>query len=251
MDFEIIIDSLPKLLAATVTTIELFVLAIFFGGCLAIPIALARLSRNPLLWMPAYGYIFFFRGSPLLIQLYLIYYGLGQFDVLKSAFIWPILREGYWCAVIAFALNTAAYNAEILRGAIQAVSHGEVEAGRACGMSGPLLFRRIIAPKALRLMLPAYSNDTILTLQATALASLVTVVDLMGAASNIVNRSFALFEIFITTGLMYLTMTYLLEWGFKAVEHRLSGHLRDRPEAAKRAGAPETEPAPAPFPGLH
>lgn len=250
MDLQIIIDSLPVLLSATVTTLELLALSLAAGMFLAIPIALARLSHNPLLWMPAYAYIYFFRGSPLLIQLFLIYYGLGQFDWIKTTFLWSILRQGYWCAIIAFALNTAAYTAEILRGAIQAVPHGEVEAGRACGMSGFLLFRRIIAPKAVRLVLPAYSNEVILMLQASALASLVTVVDLMGAASNIVNRSFALFEIYITAGLMYLAMTYVIEWAFRKLEHRLSGHLRER-VASAGASAATPEPEPAPVPGLH
>jgi His/Glu/Gln/Arg/opine family amino acid ABC transporter permease subunit len=252
VNLEIIIDSLPVLLSATVTTLELLALSLVAGMCLAIPIALMRLSHNPLLWMPAYAYIYFFRGSPLLIQLFLIYYGLGQFDWIKTTFLWSILRQGYWCAIIAFALNTAAYTAEILRGAIQAVPHGEVEAGRACGMSGFLLFRRIIAPKAVRLVLPAYSNEVILMLQASALASLVTVVDLMGAASNIVNRSFALFEIYITAGLMYLVMTYVIEWAFRKIEHRLSGHLRERAASAAAGGpAPEPEPEPIPAVGRH
>jgi His/Glu/Gln/Arg/opine family amino acid ABC transporter permease subunit len=250
VDFQIIIDSVPLLLSSTVTTIELLALSLAVGMLLAVPIALARLSHNPLLWMPAYAYIYFFRGSPLLIQLFLIYYGLGQFDWIKTTFLWAILRQGYWCAVIAFALNTAAYTAEILRGAIQAVPHGEVEAGRACGMSGFLLFRRVIVPKAVRLVLPAYSNEVILMLQASALASLVTVVDLMGAASNIVNRSFALYEIYITAGLMYLAMTYVIEWAFRKVEHRLSGHLRDR-VAVAGAVAPVPEPEPAPVAGRH
>jgi His/Glu/Gln/Arg/opine family amino acid ABC transporter permease subunit len=250
VDFQIIVDSLPLLLSSTVTTIELLALSLAVGMLLAVPIALARLSHNPLLWMPAYAYIYFFRGSPLLIQLFLIYYGLGQFDWIKTTFLWAILRQGYWCAVIAFALNTAAYTAEILRGAIQAVPHGEVEAGRACGMSGFLLFRRVIVPKAVRLVLPAYSNEVILMLQASALASLVTVVDLMGAASNIVNRSFALYEIYITAGLMYLAMTYVIEWAFRKVEHRLSGHLRDR-VAVAGAVAPVPEPEPAPVAGRH
>jgi len=251
VNFEIIIDSLPVLLSATVTTLELLALSLVVGMCLAIPIALMRLSPNPLLWMPAYAYIYFFRGSPLLVQLFLIYYGLGQFDWIKTTFLWSILRQGYWCAIIAFALNTAAYTAEILRGAIQAVPHGEVEAGRACGMSGFLLFRRIIAPKAVRLVLPAYSNEVILMLQASSLASLVTVVDLMGAASNIVNRSFALFEIYITAGLMYLAMTYFIEWAFRKFEHRLSGHLRERPAIAGAIAVAEPEPEPAPVAGRH
>lgn len=246
MDVQIIIDSLPKLLSASVTTIELVILSLIFGMALAIPIALARLSRNLLLWVPAYCYIFFFRGSPLLIQLFLIYYGLGQFDWIKDTFLWAFLRQGYWCAIFAFTLNTAAYTAEILRGAIEAVPHGEVEAARACGMSRFLLFRRIVAPKALRLVLPAYSNEVILMLQATSLASLVTVVDLMGAASNIVNRSFALYEIYITAGLVYLMMTYAIAWGFRKLEHRLSGHLRERVSSTV-AAAPEA----AVVPGTH
>jgi His/Glu/Gln/Arg/opine family amino acid ABC transporter permease subunit len=236
MDFQIIIDSLPKLIESTLVTAELLALSLLFGMCLAVPVALLRLSKNPLFWMPAYAYIFFFRGSPLLVQIFLIYYGLGQLDWIKESILWIVLRQAYWCAIIAFTLNTGAYTAEILRGAILGVPHGEIEAGRACGMSRRLLFRRIIAPRALRLVLPAYSNEVILMLQATSLASLVTIVDLMGQASNIVNRSFAVYEIYITAGLIYLVLTYLIAWVFRAVEWRLSGHLRDRSEAASGRG---------------
>lgn len=251
MNLDIIVASLPSLLEATVVTIQLLILSLIFGMALAIPVALARLSRNPLLWMPAYAYVFAFRGSPLLIQIFLIYYGLGQFDWLKETFLWAILRKAYWCAIIAFTLNTAAYTAEILRGAIQGVPHGEIEAGRSVGMSRFMLFRRIVAPRALRLMLPAYSNEVILMLQATSLASIVTVVDLMGHASNIVRRSFAFYEIYITAGLIYLVLTYLIAWIFKKVEFRLSGHLRDRPSAdgVRRKTVEAPVPA-APLPGL-
>ncbi len=241
MNLTIVIDSLPALLSSTVVTAELLALSLAFGVCLAVPVALLRLSRHPLLWMPAYAYIFFFRGSPLLVQIFLIYYGLGQFDWIKQSFLWTVLREAYWCAIIAFTLNTAAYTAEILRGAILGVPHGEIEAARACGMSRSVVFRRIVAPQAVRLVLPAYSNEVILMLQATSLASVITVVDLMGQASNIVNRSFAVYEIYITAGAIYLALTYLIAYGFRRIEHRLSGHLRDRPGATPvvKAAAPQ------------
>ncbi len=239
-DLRIILESLPRLIAGLGLTVELVVISLAAGMCVAVPVALMRLSKNPLLSMPAYGFIFFFRGSPLLVQIFLIYYGLGQFDAIKDTFLWSFLREAYWCALIAFTLNTAAYTAEILRGSIQAIPHGEVEAARACGMSGFLLLRRIIMPRAFRLMLPAYSNEVVLMLQATSLASIVTLADLTGVARVIIARSFATFELFITIGVMYLAVTYLIVWIFRTVEHRLSGHLRDRPDAspAKAAAMP-------------
>lgn len=230
MDFELIWNSLPRLLDGTVLTVELLVLSLIFGMCLAIPLAAMRASRYPVLWMPAYGYIFFFRGTPLLVQIYLTYYGLGQFEFLRESVLWPVFREAYWCAIIAFTLNTAAYTAEILRGAIQAVPFGEVEAARACGMSRFLIFRRIVLPKAFRLALPAYSNEVILMLKASALAGVITLLELFGTARVIVARSFAPYELYITAALMYLAMTFVITRAFMRVEYWLIPHLREAPE---------------------
>lgn len=210
MDFAFIWSILPRLLDGVVVTLTLLALSVVCGLTLAFPIALARLSANPLLWVPAYGYIFFFRGSPLLVQLFLIYYGLGQFEAVRLSIWWPILREAYWCAAIACALNTAGYTAEILRGAIQAVPRGEIEAGRACGMSRLLIFRRIILPKAIRLALPAYQNEVIFLLKGTALVFTITVVDLMGAANLVRARTFRVYEPLLAAGAIYLAITFVL-----------------------------------------
>lgn len=137
---------------------------------LALPIALMRLSKSRWLSVPAYGYVFFFRGTPLLLQLFLVYYGLSQFEFIRNSFLWSFLRQAYWCAIITFAMHTAAYVAEIMRGAIQAVPKGHIEAARALGMSRILTFRRIVAPTAIRYGFPAYGNEVILMLKASALA---------------------------------------------------------------------------------
>ncbi len=224
MDLEIVWISLPRLFEGAWVTLQITALSVAIGLCLAIPLALMRLSRNPFLWMPVYGYILYFRGTPLLIQIFLIYYGSGQFtEFLKAAGLWLFFREAYFCAVLALTLNTAAYTAEIFRGAIQGVPFGEIEAARACGMSRTLLYRRIILPKAFRLALPAYTNEVVFLLQATSLFSIITLMDLTGVA-----RSFETYKLYITAGLIYLAMCYLVIHLMRRLEFRLGGHLRDR-----------------------
>lgn len=246
MDLAIVWKSLPALLNGAVVTIELTVVSVLLGLALSLPIALARVARNPLLRWPAYGYILYFRGTPLLVQIFLVYYGSGQFhQFLAEIGLWPYFREAYFCAVLTLTLNTAGYTAEILRGGIQGVPHGEIEAARALGMSRSLLYRRIILPKAFRLALPAYANEVVFLFQATSLVSIITVMDLTYEARTIVARSFRVYEIYITAGLIYLAMTYGILWVFRKVEHRLSGHLRERPSTAQEAeaiGAPTTAP---------
>lgn len=236
-DFALIFASLPALFSGLLVTLELVGISLAIGLVMTVPLALMRLSKNPLIWVPVKAYTYFFRGTPLLIQLLMIYYGAGQFDWIKDTVLWTFFREAYFCCLLAFTLNTAAYTTEILRGAIQNVPHGEVEAARAVGMSNWLLYRRIILPRAFRITLPAYSNEVIFMLQASALASIVTVMDLTGVARVIIARSFAPYELFLTIGVIYLAVTYVIDHGFRYLEHRLSGHLRDRP-AAGAAAAP-------------
>ncbi|MBL6932697.1 MAG: ABC transporter permease [Rhodospirillales bacterium] len=229
MDFQVIIDSMPSLLEGMVLTIQITFLSLVIGFAMAIPLALMRVSKNPLLWMPAYGYIFFFRGTPLLVQLFLIYFGGGQFrEQLEMLGLWVFFREAYFCAVFSLALNTAGYTAEILRGAIGAVPTGEIEAAKACGMHGQLLYRRIVLPKAFRLAIQAYSNEVVFLFQATSLVSIITLMDLTGYARVIVARTFDIYEIYITAALLYLCVTYGILYVFKKVEHRWSAHLRQR-----------------------
>ncbi len=227
-----ILDNLDQFAGGLLLTVEVTLISLALGFCLALPVALLRGAKNPALWMPAYAYTFYFRGTPLLVQLFLCYYGAGQFrDALEAAGLWTWFREPYFCALLTLTLNTAAYSAEIFRGAIRAVPKGEVEAARACGMSGALLYRRIVLPKAARLALPGYSNEVVFLLQATSLVSIITLMDLTGVARVLIARTFLVYEIFVFIGVLYLVLTYGVLWLFRRVEWRLSGHLRPPPAA--------------------
>jgi His/Glu/Gln/Arg/opine family amino acid ABC transporter permease subunit len=228
MRWEVIFDNWERLAGGLATTFQLVALALIIGAALALVVAMARISQNPLLAWFGRGYIFFFRGTPLLVQLFLIYYGLSQFPAIRSSFLWPILREPYWCAIIAFALNTSGYTAEILRGAIQAVPRGQIEAAQALGMSRALTFRRIILPIAIRYGFPAYSNEVILMIKASALASTITILDLMGVTRTLISRTFAVTELFLAAGVIYLVITLLLTRVFARVEARLNRHMARR-----------------------
>ncbi len=231
MDVQVIIDNLPSLLEGMVLTIQITLLSLAIGFCLSVPLALARMSKNRLLWMPAYGYILLFRGTPLLVQLFLIYYGSGQFrDQLEAVGLWFLFREAYFCAVLALTLNTISYTAEILRGAIGAVSTEQIEAAKALGMNNALLYRLVVLPNAFRLAIQAYSNEVVFLFQATSLVSIITLMDLTGVARVIVARSFAVYEIYFTAGLLYLSVTYGILFAFSKVERRWSAHLRLRDE---------------------
>ncbi|MFO1047683.1 MAG: ABC transporter permease [Geminicoccaceae bacterium] len=226
MDLEIIRESLGLYLQGLWTTVWMVAVAVVVGLCLAVPLAVARTSKNPLLNWPVWAYTYFFRGTPLLIQLFLIYYGLGQFQLIQESVLWPLLKEAWFCALLAFALNTAAYTTEILRGAIEVTPIGEVEAAKAAGMSPFLMLRRIILPSAFRRAMPAYGNEVIFMLHGSAVASVVTIVDLTGAARLVQSRYYAPYEAFITAGLFYLVLTFAVIWLFRALEHRLHAHLR-------------------------
>jgi polar amino acid transport system permease protein len=229
VDLGLVARSLPDLLRGTLLTLELVGLSLAVGSLLAIGVALLRVSRRPWLRLPASAYIFVFRGTPLLVQIYLVYYGLGQVGWVQQSGLWVVLKEPYACALIAFSLNTAAYTAEILRGAIQAVPFGEVEAARAFGLSRALLYRRIVLPRAFRLALPAYGNEIILMIKSSALASTVTLLDLTGVARTIIARTFAPIEILLAAAVLYLLLTLAVTWLVGVVEYRLSPHLRPAP----------------------
>lgn len=225
MNLDVIVANLPKLAQGAALTLELVALSLLVGAAIALPLALMRVSERWWLRAPAYAYIFVFRGTPLLVQIFLVYYGLGQFEGVRASALWPILREPYWCAIIAFALNTGAYTAEILRGAIQAVPAGEVEAAKAFGMSRALSLRRIILPRAVRIALPAYGNEVILMLKGSALASTITLLDLTGMARTIIARTYMPVEIFLAAGLIYLAITFVFVQLFRLLERRLSRHV--------------------------
>lgn len=236
MEFGIVWDSLPRLLNGALITIELTTISVLIGLCLAVPLSLMRVSTNPFFRMLAYSFIFYFRGTPLLIQIFLIYYGSGQFQELLSQIdLWTFFREAHFCAILSLTLNTAAYTAEILRGSIQAVPFGEIEAARAAGMSTGLQYRRIILPKAFRLAWPAYTNEVVFLLQATSLVSIITVMDITGVVRVIAARSFAFYELFITAALFYLGLVYGVLFLFRKVEFRLTRHRLDRITIVKKA----------------
>lgn len=228
VDLSAVICNLPLYLEGLWVTIQLVAMALIIGLVLSIPIALLASSNNLLVKALPKAFIYFFRGTPLLVQMFLIYYGFGQFEAIRSSFMWPVLREAYWCALIAFSLNTAGYTAEILRGAIAQTSFGEVEAAKACGMSSATVYRRIILPSAFRRALPAYGNEVIFLLHGSALAGVITIVDLFGAARIVNSRYFVPFESYITAGLFYLVLTFSLIWLFRKLEHRWHAYLRPR-----------------------
>lgn len=230
IDFAFLGDTLLKLLAALPTTLGLFFSSLALGLLLSCAVVSLRVSRWWFLSYPARGYILLFRGTPLLIQMFLIYYGLGQFPAVRESFAWTVLKSPYGCAVISLALCTAGYTAEIIRGGLLAVPPGQVEAARAMGMSPWTLLYRIIAPITLRQALPAYSTEAVLLVKSTALASLVTVWDVTGVAQQIIQRSYRTMEVFMCAALIYLVLNFLVVRGLAWLEYRLNPHLRDRAE---------------------
>jgi arginine/ornithine transport system permease protein len=232
MDLNVIIENLPLYFSGLWVTIQLVAMALVIGMVLAIPLALMAASKNVFVNALPRGYIYFFRGTPLIVQMFMIYHGMGQFDPIRESFIWPVFKEAYWCALIAFSLNTAGYTAELLRGAIVATPYGEVEAARASGMSGSVLYRRIILPSAFRRALPGYGNEVIFMLHGSVLAGVITIVDLFGAAKIVNSRYFVPFESFIAAGLFYLVLTFLIVWLFKVWETRWHAYMRPRVQEA-------------------
>lgn len=209
-----------------VTTVQLVFVSLLIGLVVALPLAILRTVRNPFVSGPIWVYTYLFRGTPLLIQLYIIYYGIAQIPGIQETFWWLIFREPFYPALLAFTLNTAAYTTEIIRGAIIATPMGEIEAAKAYGMSWMLRMRRIILPNAARRAVQAYSNEVIFMLHASAIASVVTMVDLTGAARNIYARTYAPFDAFIFVALIYLMLTFILVFVFRKLENHLLRHQR-------------------------
>ena len=228
MNFGIILDNLNLYWQGLLLTVQLTVLSLALGLGLAIPLSIVANSGNGLARGLVFSYSYFFRGTPLLVQIYLIYFGTGQFEGIRDSMLWPVLSQAYWCALIAFALNTGAYTTEILRGAIKATPRGEIEAARSVGMSTAMMYRRIILPSAFRRALPAYGNEMIFMLQGTSLASVITLVDLTGAARIINSRYYSPYEAFITAGLLYMALTFTMVMLVKWLERYWFAHLRPR-----------------------
>ena len=221
MDLNLMIESLPKLLNATLTTLKLLSLSLIFGLIIGLIFALMRLSKKKFINNFSYGFSYIFRGTPLLVQIFIIYFGLGQIEYLRSTILWTVLKEPYWCAIIAFSLNTGAYTSEILRSAFQTIKPGFIEAGKSLGISSKIIFYKIQIPIAIKQSLPAYGNEIILMLKGTSLASTVTLMDLTGVAKYIISTTFKPVEVFIVAGSIYLFLTFLIHNFIKFSEKKM------------------------------
>lgn len=225
MELSIIWENIDIYVEGLKNTIILVSISLALGFLLAVPLAVLRTYGNRFVQIPIRAFVYFFRGTPLLVQMFLIYYGFGQFEMLKESFLWPFFKEAYFCALFAFTLNTGAYTTEILRGAIKATSHGEIEAALAAGMSRLLMLRRIILPSAFRRALPAYSNEIIFMLHGSSLASVITIIDITGAARIINSRFYSPYEAFLTAAVFYMAITFLIIFFVKRLEIRWYAHL--------------------------
>jgi octopine/nopaline transport system permease protein/arginine/ornithine transport system permease protein len=249
--FAPITDNLDRFLDGALLTLKLTLISSVVGLIFAVPLALGRLSYNPFVKWPIFGYMFYFRGTPLLVQLFLVYYGSGQFSQeLRAIGLWDgFFREAHFCALLTLMLNTAAYTAEILRGAILGVPHGEVEAARAVGMSRILMLRRVILPRAFRIALPAYTNEFVFLFQATSLVSVITLLDLTGIARDVISDTFRSYTVWIFVGVVYCAISYFFFYVFRKLEFYWSGHLRARPgmdvAKPKKGAAAGAKDAPA------
>ncbi|NSY72485.1 nopaline ABC transporter permease NocQ [Agrobacterium tumefaciens] len=229
MDIQLIIESFPKLIAAVPTTLALAFISLLIGFVVSVPVALMRLSKNRIVSSVAYGYVYLIRSTPLLVQMFLIYYGSAQFrGFLTEIGLWSSFREPWFCAILALALNTAAYTSEIIRGGIQAVPLGQIEAARAVGMSTVLQFRRIVFPIAIRQALPAYGNEVMLIIKSTSLASTITIVEVTGLAKQIISATYSPVEVFIVAGAIYLFITFIVSRLVILAEWWLNSHMRAR-----------------------
>ena len=225
-DFDLVFSSIPQLLTGLGLTLKLLILSSFIGLVLAIATLLMRISGRQILMAPAITYIYLFRGTPILVQIFVIYYGLPQFEFIRTGIFWPILREPFWCCIIALSLNAGAYVSEILRGGVLGVNTGLLEAASALGISKSQRFVYITTPIAVRLSLPAYCNDIISMTKATALASTVTLLEMTGVARTIVAQTFAPYEVFISAACIYMTIAWMLQKGFGLLEKRMNRYLK-------------------------
>ena len=207
-------------------TILLLLISLPLGFVLALLFALGRVSKITLLSRTIASYIFVIRGTPLLVQIYLIYFGLGSVEFIRESFLWYALKEPFWCGVIALTINTVAYGAEIFRGGIQSIEKSQVESGLSLGFGKFLLLRKIILPIAIRKVLPSYGNELILMVKATSLVSLTTYMEMTGIARKIMAKTFAPVEAFIAAGILYLFLNFLMVQFVKYLEWKYNPHLR-------------------------
>ena len=207
-------------------TLYLLMISLPLGFFLSLIFAFGRVSKNIFISKTISSYIFVVRGTPLLVQIYLIYFGLGSVKAIRESFLWVVLKEPFWCGVVALTINTVAYGSEIFRGGIQSVTRGQIESGKSLGFSLIELYRRIIFPIALRNVLPAYGNELILMVKATSLVSLTTYMEMTGIARKLMAKTFAPVEAFLAAGILYLFLNFLMIQFIKYLEWKYNPHLR-------------------------
>jgi len=231
MDIVFLIETLQRLLTGVPLTLKLAGTSVALGLVIAIVLATTLQSGPSLAAWPIRGFVAAFRGTPLLVQIFLIYYGLGQFrPFFQATGLWGFFREPFWCAILALTLNTSAYGTEIIRGGLQSVPFGQVEAARACGMSPWLVYCRITFPIALRQALPSYGNEIILMIKGTSLASIITLTEVTGIAQQLISQTYRAIEVFVCAGAIYLIINFLITRLVGSLEYRLSPHLRAAPD---------------------
>ena len=226
MSFHLSIPQLLLVLRGIPLTLELVLVGLIFGLALGCLTAFVRMARVPVLAQVAALYVYVIRGTPLLVQMFLIYFGLGELDFIRNSMLWPILREEFWCAVIALSINSGAYTSEVIRGGIESVEHGQIEAATAYGMSRWVRLVRVIIPQALRQFLPAYGNECISIVKASSLASTITVMDVTGIARNLASKTYTPIETFLAAGLIYLVLNLLITQILGKAEEKVAGYPR-------------------------
>ncbi|MCP5280927.1 MAG: ABC transporter permease [Rhodoferax sp.] len=226
MNWQIIIDSLPQYMGGIRTTLVLLAISLASSFLLAVPLAVARVSARRWVWMPVWFYTYVLRGTPLLVQLFIIYHGLAQFEAVRESVAWVLLKNAWFCAWLAFTLNSTAYTTEIFAGAIKSTPLGEIEAARAYGLDGLRLYTRVLLPSALRRALPQYSNEVVGLMHATAIASTVTLVDITRVARDVNANHLLVTESFGVAAVIYFVLTFTLVGGFRLIENRYLRHLQ-------------------------
>ena len=226
MNFELIYNNFFIILSGLDETLKLVIISLSLGFIIAIPFALARASSFKILSQSVYCYVFVIRGTPLLVQIYLIYYGLGTILFVRESFLWIVLKDPFFFGFLALVINTVAYTAEIFRGGIQSVTKGQIESCKSLGMSRFIMYFKIILPCAFRQALPGYGNEMILMVKSTSLISLITIMEMTGLARNIMYKNYAPVEAFLAAGSIYLFLNFLIVQFIKFLEWKYNPHLR-------------------------
>jgi octopine/nopaline transport system permease protein len=226
MNFELIYNNFFIIITGLDETLKLVIISLILGFFISIPFALARVSSIKVLSKSIYYYVFIIRGTPLLVQIYLIYYGLGTIEYVRESFLWIVLKDPFYCGVLALVLNTVAYTTEIFRGGIQSITKGQIESCKSLGMRRIAMYRKIILPCAFRQALPGYGNEMILMVKSTSLVSLITIMEMTGLARNIMYKNYAPVEAFLAAGSIYLFINFLVVQFIKFLEWKYNPHLR-------------------------